>query len=48
MPKVTVEVDGKRTVISLPSNPRTKKIIYDTVKRLRRQTSRALSDRRRR
>ena len=48
MPKVTVEIDGKRTVIRLPSNPRTKKIIYDTVKRLKRQTNRALSDRRRR
>jgi len=48
MPKITVEVDGKRTVISLPSNPRTRKFVYDTVRKLRRQTSRALSDRRRR
>jgi hypothetical protein len=48
MPKVTVEVDGRRTVISLPSNPRTRKLVYDTVKKLRRQTTRTLSDRRRR
>jgi len=48
MPKITVEVDGKRTVISLPSNPRTRKLVHDIVRKLRRQTSRALSDRRRR
>ena len=48
MPKITVEVDGKRTVINLPSNPRTRKLVNDMVRKLRRQTSRALSDRRRR